>query len=41
MGGEKLEQFGEQVWAKVLKVLDELGFYGIYQTDVTPTNISI
>lgn len=38
---EKLEQFGEEDWAKVLKVLDELELYGIYQTDVTPTNISV
>lgn len=38
---EKREQFGEEDWAKVLQVLDELEFYGIYQTDVTPTNISV
>lgn len=38
---EKLEQFGAEDWAKVLKVLDRLEFYGIHQTDVTPTNISV
>lgn len=37
---EKREQFGED-WPKVLRVLDELEFYGIYQTDVSPTNISV
>lgn len=38
---EKREQFGEEDWPKVLRVLDELESYGIYQTDVTPTNISV
>lgn len=38
---EKIEQFGEDDWSKVLRVLDELETYGIYQTDVTPTNISV
>ena len=38
---EKREQFGEEDWPKVMQVLDELESYGIYQTDVTPTNISV
>jgi len=38
---EKIEQFGAEDWSKVLRVLDALESLGIYQTDVSPTNISV
>ena len=36
----KLEQFGSEKWELVEGVLGELRSLGIYQTDVSPTNIS-
>ena len=37
----KREQFGDEDWRKVLDVLAELEGLGIYQTDPSPTNISV
>ena len=37
----KREQFGTEDWRKVLDVLAELEGLGIYQTDPSPTNISV
>lgn len=37
---EKKKQFGEEHWPKVLEVLRELKSMGIYQTDVSPSNIA-
>ncbi len=38
---EKLKEFGTEDWLKASLVLDRLKSFGIIQTDVSPTNISV